>query len=289
MHIKIIQCLVLFIFSSNALHAAQPSRFIAGKAETYLHSYNQLYPYLQEHVDKPLFANTTPFTWKDAKITCGEESAFTWIESKANQGNIVCLYFFVLNYLKYCHPEQTPRQTQECFTMMMLLLMRITYDIINHYAANQDASIFNAYYIMKQKMSLLLNFVSNEKKAAYPKLKDTIFKALEYWRTNFTIYQPFFSCTWLTSFRWTFYSLNPYSAAIFFGSEISQCTSYQCAINTLEARQLASPKLFPMVSEIFSEIAEDNSWDKFFASFYFPLNQDELKNRIGNPQKRFTH
>lgn len=280
---------VLMIALNITLHAMDCPYFDTLQTEGFLNDYNKLHEYLMENINK----STELFSWKNAHITANKH-VFECIEQTARKtGNIVCLYMLFRNYFEYCtvtYPDQKTCRPwdalcyedhkphlNDMFSIMMELLMRITYDIINHYSKNMDATVFNTYYIMKQKMHLLLtDYASTMKYSDYPDFRKSINQALTDWKKNFTEKQSSFNCTWLKSFGWA-HGWILGSRGIYFGP------NNEPSIQSFNSEDHLDPKdSFEIVSIIFTQLSLYESWEGFFSSYYFPLTKEELSTWLLN-------
>ena len=275
--------LLFLIIVCNTAYAMDG--FHQPQAEALLDNYHHLHEYLMRFVGQ----QTKSFVWHGKNITANKE-VFQWIEQTAEKtGNIVCLYMAFRNYLTCCNVTACSQSSYEIkkyhkkmFTLMMLLLMRTTYDIIYHYSIFHDSSIFNAYHVMKYKIKHLINqHAPTLTFENYPYFRTTITKALTYWLDCFGVYQSSSHRSWLRSFGWA-HGWTPGSYALYFGPNNDQDMQKLRETNVEGFPTLSLADVFPLVSEIFTNISLYESWDDFFGSFDFPITENQLENRIKN-------
>lgn len=264
---------------SNILSSPKLEPFDGLIAEGLLGNYHELYQYLQKYIDIP-----------------GKEEVHKWIEARASQeGNVVCLYLSVRNSLKYCSSD-----SQDSFTKILLLLMRVAYDTVNHYAIFKDPSVlgkFGAYYMLKQKVHWMLGYyMPKTSYLFYPQIADATTFAFEHWKkffkNNCRVQRP--SCVWLRSFQWSHgWTPTIISWGIFFGPDvvidIEKFESGKINLSPLNTFAIIENIFTCRRTSVFDEIDENfipnrySNWVEFFQSFDFPLTAEKLTQKLKPP------
>lgn len=262
--------------------------FKKDEAEKVLADYNKLSTYLYKFVD--LEQDYSVFN---------QRPIAQWIKEKGlSDGNVVCLYFFIRNFLEKSgksvniddigiHPD-----VKECLDAILVCLQRVAYDVLHHYALFQSPSVLNSYNVMKSKLYYLLTTYlpcgkNLSKLSSFSQSHENAIDRWHYKKNNGIGYfesiapksdvifphrdwtKNWYPCRWLEAFGWSHYT----SYGITFGPIPQGLKVDQ------DSYLRNADKVYKAMLKCF-DITTITSWDEFFQKFEFPLTQQEIEKAL---------